>query len=40
MAGNQDIRAATETYAGFLTLFKYGAVVAALAAALVVLIIA
>lgn len=40
MAGNQDIREAKETYSGFITLFKWGAVVSALAAALVILIIA
>jgi Bacterial aa3 type cytochrome c oxidase subunit IV len=40
LAEHQDMRAATDTYSGFLTLFKWGAVVAALAAALVVLIIA
>jgi hypothetical protein len=40
MAEHQDMRAATDTYSGFLTLFKWGAVISALAAALVVLIIA
>ena len=37
---NQDMRAATESYSGFLVMFKWGAIIAALTAALVVLIIA
>jgi hypothetical protein len=40
LAGNQDMRAATESYSGFLTMFKWGALGAALAGILVVLIIA
>jgi hypothetical protein len=40
LAGNQDMREASETYSGFLTLFKWGALFSALAAVLVVLIIA
>lgn len=40
MAHNQDLGPAKETYAGFITLFKWGAIVAAAVTALVVLIIA
>lgn len=40
LAGNQDMRAATETYSGFLSLLKWGAMATVAAAALVVLIIA
>jgi hypothetical protein len=40
VAGNQDMRAANESYSGFLTLFKWGTILSALAALLVVLIIA
>jgi Bacterial aa3 type cytochrome c oxidase subunit IV len=40
VAGNQDMRAANESYAGFLTIFKWGTIASALAALLVVLIIA
>ena len=40
VAGNQDIRAAKESYSGFLTIFKWGAIISILAAMLVVLIIA
>ncbi|MBK8373320.1 aa3-type cytochrome c oxidase subunit IV [Sphingorhabdus sp.] len=40
MAGQQDMRAANETYGGFLSLLKWGTVVTAVIAALVVLIIA
>ncbi len=40
MAGNQDIKAAADTYSGFLKLFKWGAIASVAAAALVVLIIA
>ncbi len=35
----QDIKVANETYAGFITLFKWGAVVCALVAALVLYLI-
>jgi len=40
LAHNQDLGPAKETYTGFITLFKWGAIVAALVTALVVLIIA
>lgn len=40
LAGNQDMRAAKETYSGFLTLFKWGTIVSAAVALLVILIIA
>ncbi|MBP6379821.1 MAG: aa3-type cytochrome c oxidase subunit IV [Sphingorhabdus sp.] len=40
MAGNQDMRAASETYSGFLSLLKWGTIVSVAVAALVVLIIA
>lgn len=40
MAGNQDMRAANESYAGFLKMFKWGTILSMLAAAIVVLIIA
>lgn len=40
MAGQQDMRAAKETYGGFLTLFKWGAVGVMAITALVVLLIA
>lgn len=35
----QDIKGARETYAGFITLFKWGAVVCALVAVLVIALI-
>jgi tetrahydromethanopterin S-methyltransferase subunit B len=40
MAENQDIREATATYSGFLSLLKWGTIVSILVTALVVLIIA
>jgi tetrahydromethanopterin S-methyltransferase subunit B len=40
VTGQQDMRAATESYAGFLTIFKWGTIISVLTAALVVLIIA
>ncbi|WP_281346868.1 hypothetical protein [Sphingorhabdus profundilacus] len=40
MAHNQDLGPAKEAYSGFITLFKWGAIVAASVTALVVLIIA
>ena len=40
MAGQQDMRAASETYTSFISFFKWGTVIAALTTALVVLIIA
>lgn len=40
LAGNQDMRAANETYSGFLTLFKWGTIVSAAVALLVIVIIA
>jgi tetrahydromethanopterin S-methyltransferase subunit B len=40
MAEQQDISSAKGTYAGFLKMFKWGAVISAAIAALVVLIIA
>ncbi|MBK6706388.1 MAG: aa3-type cytochrome c oxidase subunit IV [Sphingomonadales bacterium] len=40
MAGNQDIRDASETYSGFLSLLKWGTIVTVAVTALVVLIIA
>ena len=40
MAGNQDMRAANDSYAGFLKMFKWGTIMSVLAAATVVLIIA
>jgi hypothetical protein len=40
MTGNQDMRAASDTYSGFLKFFKWGAIASAAAAALVILIIA
>jgi Bacterial aa3 type cytochrome c oxidase subunit IV len=40
VAGNQDIRAAKDTYSGFLTLFKWGAIASAAIGLLVILIIA
>ncbi|MEQ1549634.1 aa3-type cytochrome c oxidase subunit IV [Sphingorhabdus sp.] len=40
MAGNQDMRAASETYSGFLSLLKWGTIVSVAVAAFVVLIIA
>jgi hypothetical protein len=40
VAGNQDMRAANESYAGFLTIFKWGTVLSVLTTILVVLVIA
>lgn len=40
MAHNQDMGPAKETYAGFVTLFKWGTIAAVAVTALVVLIIA
>jgi Bacterial aa3 type cytochrome c oxidase subunit IV len=40
LAGNQDIRAASETYSGFLSLLKWGTIVSVAVTVLVVLIIA
>lgn len=40
MASGNDMKAANEAYAGFLTLFKIGAIISALAAAFVVFLIA
>lgn len=40
MAEHQDMTAANGTYAGFLTLFKWGTIVSAIATVIVVLIIA
>jgi hypothetical protein len=40
MASGNDMKAANESYAGFLTLLKVGAIVSALAAALVIFLIA
>lgn len=40
MAGQQDMHAANESYSKFLTLFKWGTILSALAAMLVILIIA
>lgn len=39
MAENQDITSAQETYSGFLTLFKWGAIISAATTALVLLIL-
>ena len=40
MANNHDLGPAKETYAGFITLFKWGTIAAAVVTAIVVLIIA
>lgn len=40
MASGNDMRAANESYAGFTTLFKWGAIATAVVAAGVVLLIA
>jgi hypothetical protein len=40
VAGQQDMRAASETYSGFISLFKWGTILAGLTTILVVLIIA
>ncbi|MEW6575246.1 aa3-type cytochrome c oxidase subunit IV [Sphingorhabdus buctiana] len=40
MAGNQDMRDASETYTGFLSLLKWGTIVSIAVTALVLLIIA
>jgi hypothetical protein len=40
LAGNQDMRAASETYTGFLSLLKWGTIASVAVTALVLLIIA
>jgi hypothetical protein len=40
LAGNQDMRDASETYTGFLSLLKWGTIVSIAVTALVLLIIA
>jgi hypothetical protein len=40
MAEQQDMRAAEDSYSGFISLFKWGTILAGLTTALVVLIIA
>ena len=40
MAEQQDMKAANESYAGFLSLFKVGAILTAIVTAFVVLLIA
>jgi hypothetical protein len=40
MADQQNINEATETYAGFIKLFKWGTVISVITTAIVVLIIA
>ncbi|HEX4874749.1 MAG: aa3-type cytochrome c oxidase subunit IV [Sphingorhabdus sp.] len=40
MAGNQDMRDASETYTGFLSLLKWGTIASIAVTALVLLIIA
>jgi hypothetical protein len=40
LAEKQDIREATETYSGFLSLLKWGTIISAVVTILVVLIIA
>lgn len=40
MAEQQDMKAATETYSGFISLFKWGTILAGLTTVLVVMIIA
>jgi hypothetical protein len=40
MASGDDMKAANETYSGFTSLIKWGTILAALAAAVVVVIIA
>ncbi|WP_397591309.1 hypothetical protein [Sphingorhabdus sp.] len=40
MANDHDLGPAKETYAGFITLFKWGAILSAVVTAIVVLIIA
>jgi hypothetical protein len=40
VAGNQDMHAANDSYSRFLTIFKWGTVLSALTALIVVLIIA
>jgi Bacterial aa3 type cytochrome c oxidase subunit IV len=40
LAGNQDLGPAKQTYESFITLFKWGTIIAAIVTALVVLIIA
>ena len=39
MESGNDIKAARETYGGFTTLFKWGAITAAVAAIIVILLI-
>ncbi len=40
MASGNDIKAATETYGGFIGLFKWGSVAVAIVAAIVIALIA
>jgi Bacterial aa3 type cytochrome c oxidase subunit IV len=40
LAGNQDIRAAQETYSGFLTLLKWGTIISVATGFIVLMIIA
>jgi hypothetical protein len=40
LAGNQDLGPAEQTYSGFISLFKWGSVAAAVTTLIVVLIIA
>lgn len=40
MGSNQDMRAANESYSGFISIFKWGTILAGLTTLLVVLIIA
>ncbi|SKB68111.1 aa3-type cytochrome c oxidase subunit IV [Sphingopyxis flava] len=40
MSSEQDIKAARETYSGFLSLFKLGAIITVLVTAFVVLLLA
>ena len=39
MASGNDMKAANETYAGFITMFKWGAIAVAIIAAIVVALI-
>ena len=40
MASGNDMKAANETYSGFLALFKWGAILCAISAAVVIMLIA
>jgi hypothetical protein len=40
MAGKQDMGPANDSYSGFITLFKWGTILAGLTTALVIMIIA